>query len=742
MSDTIKEFLVGLGFKIDATSEKKFVEGVQKATEQALALGAAMQAVAATITAAVVKIARDMDQMAYASERLGSSVKDIKAVSYAIGQMGGSAQGALSSMEGIARFMRNSPGGTGFIRHLVGDKVDVKDTAAVMDALAVKFREMPYYLAKARAEVIGIDEQTLQAMVRGMDKFSAEYRAKMGAAGLNPEKLAADSKKFMQTWNGMWQSVEMVGQKIAANLMPYLGREIERFAEWLDKHSAKISYYVTRFAEAALEVATFIRDAIFRLGDIDPAVKRVLAVLGALMGVAWALGGPIRILLLLGAAILLLYDDYKAWKNGSEHFIDWDKWAPAIQNAWEWIKKIASAINSAAEAVGGWQNVAMAFAAYMATKWVADILGAFTKVGDGASKLAKGGPGRMGLLGLLGVAGGSYMAYQHGKDAIDGVMDRLPATAHQREVYEKEKNLSTWDRAKRAWNDRPKWLGGSGGTGTGSGPYSVRGRGIGRALNDDQKKEMATAIRKTAADLGVPPEDIATAISYETGGTMHPWQKGPRTQWGQHRGLIQWGEPQRKKYGVTENSTITEQMAAVTRYLKDAGVKPGMGLLDIYSAINAGRVGRYNASDAGNGGAPGTVADKVRNQMGSHRSALAALGNPAKEQKDFWGTMLAWGQKELGVGSAAAATNPSRKLPSFVEGVEGAKRAFDPKRFDFAPALGGLPAMNAPNQTTLHQKTEINVMGGSDPAATASYVERAQLGVNQNMMRNFTSQVR
>ena len=36
-------------------------------------------------------------------------------------------------------------------------KVDVKDTAAVMDALAVKFREMPYYLAKARAEVLGID---------------------------------------------------------------------------------------------------------------------------------------------------------------------------------------------------------------------------------------------------------------------------------------------------------------------------------------------------------------------------------------------------------------------------------------------------------------------------------------------------------------------------------------------------------------------------------------------------------
>jgi hypothetical protein len=53
-----------------------------------------------------------------------------------------------------------------------------------------------------------------------------------------------------------------------------------------------------------------------------------------------------------------------------------------------------------------------------------------------------------------------------------------------------------------------------------------------------------------------------------------------------------------------------------------------MGLLDIYSAINAGGVGRYGASDANNGGAPGTVRDKVEQQMTGHRqNALALLGN-------------------------------------------------------------------------------------------------------------------
>lgn len=134
---------------------------------------------------------------------------------------------------------------------------------------------------------------------------------------------------------------------------------------------------------------------------------------------------------------------------------------------------------------------------------------------------------------------------------------------------------------------------------------------------------MAGKIAETAQALGIDPIDLGTAISYETGGTFDPTKKGPTTQWGQHRGLIQFGEPQAKKYGVDWNDPVGSQLGpdgAVAKYLRDTGVKPGMGMMDIYSAINAGGVGRYNASDANNGGAPGTVADKVNQQMSGHRA--------------------------------------------------------------------------------------------------------------------------
>jgi len=128
-------------------------------------------------------------------------------------------------------------------------------------------------------------------------------------------------------------------------------------------------------------------------------------------------------------------------------------------------------------------------------------------------------------------------------------------------------------------------------------------------------------IVETARELDMEPEVLGTIISYETGGTFDPKQKGPVTQHGQHMGLIQFGEPQAEKYGVDWGDPIGSQLGrdgAIVRYFRDNGWQPGMGLLDAYSIVNAGGPGRYDASDASNGGAPGTVRDKVEDQMDGH----------------------------------------------------------------------------------------------------------------------------
>lgn len=188
--------------------------------------------------------------------------------------------------------------------------------------------------------------------------------------------------------------------------------------------------------------------------------------------------------------------------------------------------------------------------------------------------------------------------------------------------------------------------------------------------------ENVDALRRAAADLGIDPIDLATVISYETGGTFDPDQPGPTTKWGQHRGLIQFGGPQRQKYGVVPGQSIPEQLPAVVAYLRDAGVKPGMGIMDVYSAINAGGVGRYNASDTAAGGAPGTVADKVNYQMGGHRKKAEALfagggggtGGPAMAASSIDGFLDA-----EPVASASASSAPvAAEDPGYLGGVADA----------------------------------------------------------------------
>ena len=140
-----------------------------------------------------------------------------------------------------------------------------------------------------------------------------------------------------------------------------------------------------------------------------------------------------------------------------------------------------------------------------------------------------------------------------------------------------------------------------------------------------QMEELIKAVVTLSEKMQISAKDLLTAMSYETGGTFDPWKAGPTTKWGQHRGLIQWGEPQAQKYGVSADTPIAKQVEAAGKYLTDAGVKAGDGLLQIYAAINAGNAKNTHLSDEKNGGAPGTVLDKVSEQMDGHKARADGL---------------------------------------------------------------------------------------------------------------------
>lgn len=128
--------------------------------------------------------------------------------------------------------------------------------------------------------------------------------------------------------------------------------------------------------------------------------------------------------------------------------------------------------------------------------------------------------------------------------------------------------------------------------------------------------EEIAYLRSKAQSAGYNADDLLKVINYESSGRHGVWGgKG-----NQYFGLIQFGPNERKEFGVDiKNPTATNQIDATMKYLAARGFKPGMGLLDLYSTVNAGSPGHYRASD-GNG----TVASHVAKMSGQPMAYASA----------------------------------------------------------------------------------------------------------------------
>lgn len=131
-------------------------------------------------------------------------------------------------------------------------------------------------------------------------------------------------------------------------------------------------------------------------------------------------------------------------------------------------------------------------------------------------------------------------------------------------------------------------------------------------------------LRQKAQAAGYNADDLLKVMQYESSGDASRWGgKG-----GQYFGLIQFGPNERAQFGVdTKNPSEQNQIDATFKYLSARGYKPGMPLIDLYSTINAGSPGHYNASD-GNG----TVASHVAKMMGQSVPATAMSYAPTSAQ--------------------------------------------------------------------------------------------------------------
>ncbi|MCK0552642.1 lytic transglycosylase domain-containing protein [Pantoea ananatis] len=376
-ADVIKDFLISLGFQVDESGAKKFDATIAATTLQAVKLGAAVEAAALSVVAFTAKIASGLDNLYWMSQRTGATVAGIQQIGFAVSQLGGTVDGARSSLESLAHFMRNNPGAEGFLNRLGVQTRDasgnMRDMASIFTGVGDKLRNMPYYRANQYAQMLGIDENTLMAMRRGVGQFSAQYTQMAKAIGYNADAAAVSSNRFMTSLRSFGEMAGMARDKIGSNLAGGLARSIDSLRKQVIDNFPKIEAALTGGIKLILWLADTIGKVVFRLieaaGDIrdwwntlDKSTRQLIEIFGGLV-VAWRilnsafLMSPVGIVTALGLAIVALYDDYRVWKEGGKSLIDWKKWQPDVDAALKAIKELKSSLRDAGEQVARLLNI-------------------------------------------------------------------------------------------------------------------------------------------------------------------------------------------------------------------------------------------------------------------------------------------------------------------------------------------------------------------------------------------------
>lgn len=420
-ADTIKDFLVSLGFDIDQAGANKFEAVLKGVTANVLKVGAVVEGAALSIVGFTTQIANGLDKIYWASQRTGASVQGIKALGYAASQTGASAESAMSSLEGLAGFMRSNPGAEGFLNRLGVQTRDasgkMRDTAAIFTGVGQKLNNMPYYRAKQYAQMLGIDENTLMAMRRGMNGFTADYQSMLQKTGFNADKAAVQSNKFMTSMRGLTSLFGIMRDKIGSNLAGGLAGSLDSLRRRILDNFPKIEETLTRVIKGVIWLANAFTRMAWRLiqgaGSVidwwkrlDDGSKNLLKIFGALL-VAWRLlnsaflKSPIGIITTLILAIGLLYDDYKTWKEGGKSLIDWSKWQPEIEQAKKVFKWLRDKFLELKDNLGGWKNTLTILFGFLAGAKLVSMLTGIGRLVAGFMGLGKAIGGSIGGLGKL-----------------------------------------------------------------------------------------------------------------------------------------------------------------------------------------------------------------------------------------------------------------------------------------------------------------------------------------------------
>lgn len=252
------------------------------------------------------------------SRNIGISRSKLQAWGGMAEMAGGSAEGMKGSLAGLSMGITRltTMGDTSMVPFfnafgvaLLNADGKARDLDSIMLDLADRFSKMDRVQAYNLAKSMGLDDGTINTLMLGraeMEKM-LEMQRNLYRSGEKEIQVSRELTQARGYLNAQWDSLKAMLADALAPVLLKIVKMVSGFVDYLMKHenSMKHVFEGLAFVLGAVLIPVFIAATASLLAFIAPFAPFILTV-GA-----------------LGAAFLLLYDDYKTWAEGGKSLLDW-----------------------------------------------------------------------------------------------------------------------------------------------------------------------------------------------------------------------------------------------------------------------------------------------------------------------------------------------------------------------------------------------------------------------------------
>ncbi len=345
--EVIKEYLVSLGFEVDPASFTAFKGGLAEGAKLAAGLATAVVAAGGAVVAFVGHVAQDLDRLSDFAGLVGESAAEVAKLGYVASVNDSSLEALESSIRGVSRAAGEAIIGIGrgkiaFEKLGISAKDEngnVKTGIALLTEIGNKVRDLSKQEQIATLSKLGIDPTLLQTITKDTSELQEEFDKVFGAIGVDLDEAAQASSDFVDSQTRLRFVLDAATKGVAIRLMPQIRAGLDLFRRTLIDNLPTI----LRLLTPALRLVLGITEALVRIGgrglqavsalvrvlaEVNDATRGWAGYLAAALA-AWKLLNlsflrtPLGMILALGAAIVLLIDDFLTWREGGESLIDW-----------------------------------------------------------------------------------------------------------------------------------------------------------------------------------------------------------------------------------------------------------------------------------------------------------------------------------------------------------------------------------------------------------------------------------